>query len=336
MQGLLDTKKEYIDIILDKFTVPICTYIYDIYKGCKNIQEFQNKMANIKNWNNNIINESYINITTSSKCKLLPKILREVIVINVMLKTNKINAKKIKTINVEDFIHKCLINTGLYCWKNAYLFSHKNLKPCEKQYHLNIVEKNIKKIIKLTIRDCTPYELFLNDDEPEVEEEESDEEVDEEEEEEEEVEEEEEDEDEGDVEEEEEEGEVEEEEEVVKQIIVNTDDMKIVDYESSSDIDISEKSITIDVADNDNKIINEEEVKNEIIEEKLNKNSIMAKTIIESSSSNEEDEDAETETEKQIKKQALFQESSSEDDETNYSSDIRTIKIKTNKNRYYS
>jgi hypothetical protein len=334
MQGLLDTKKEYINIILDKFTVPICTYIYDIYKGCKNIQEFQNKMANIKNWNNNIINESYINITTSSKCKLLPKILREVIVINVMLKTNKINAKKIKTINVEDFIHKCLINTGLYCWKNAYLFSHKNLKPCEKQYHLNIVEKNIKKIIKLTIRDCTPYELFLNDDEPEVEEEESDEEVDEEEEEEDEVEEEEEEEEEDEV--EEEEGEVEEEEEEVKQIIVNTDDMKIVDYESSSDIDVSEKSITIDVADNDNKIINEEEVKNEIIEEKLNKNSIMAKTIIESSSSNEEDEDAETETEKQIKKQALFQESSSEDDETNYSSDIRTIKIKTNKNRYYS
>ena len=315
MQGLLDTKKEYINIILDKFTVPICTYIYDIYKGCKNIQEFQNKMANIKNWNNNIINESYINITTSSKCKLLPKILREVIVINVMLKTNKINAKKIKTINVEDFIHKCLINTGLYCWKNAYLFSHKNLKPCEKQYHLNIVEKNIKKIIKLTIRDCTPYELFLNDEETEVEEEESDEE---------EVE-------------EEEDGEVEEE---VKQIIVNTDDMKIVEYESSSDIDVSEKSITIDVADNDNdnKIINEEEVKNEIIEEKLNKNSILAKTIIDSSSSNEEDEDAETETvdEKQIKKQALFQESSSEDDETNYSSDIRTIKIKTNKNRYYS
>ena len=314
MQGLLDTKKEYIDIILDKFTVPICTYIYDIYKGCKNIQEFQNKMANIKNWNNNIINESYINITTSSKCKLLPKILREVIVINVMLKTNKINAKKIKTINVEDFIHKCLINTGLYCWKNAYLFSHKNLKPCEKQYHLNIVEKNIKKIIKLTIRDCTPYELFLNDEETETEEESDEEEV-----------------------EEEEDGEVEEE---VKQIIVNTDDMKIVEYESSSDIDVSEKSITIDVADNDNdnKIINEEEVKNEIIEEKLNKNSILAKTIIDSSSSNEEDEDAETETvdEKQIKKQALFQESSSEDDETNYSSDIRTIKIKTNKNRYYS
>jgi len=324
MQGLLDTKKEYINIILDKFTVPICTYIYDIYKGCKNIQEFQNKMANIKNWNNNIINESYINITTSSKCKLLPKILREVIVINVMLKTNKINAKKIKTINVEDFIHKCLINTGLYCWKNAYLFSHKNLKPCEKQYHLNIVEKNIKKIIKLTIRDCTPYELFLNDEETETEEESDEEEVEEEESDEEEVE-------------EEEDGEVEEE---VKQIIVNTDDMKIVEYESSSDIDVSEKSITIDVADNDNdnKIINEEEVKNEIIEEKLNKNSILAKTIIDSSSSNEEDEDAETETvdEKQIKKQALFQESSSEDDETNYSSDIRTIKIKTNKNRYYS
>ena len=44
MQSLLDCKKEYIDIILDNITVPICSLVYDIYKSSSNIQDFQNKM----------------------------------------------------------------------------------------------------------------------------------------------------------------------------------------------------------------------------------------------------------------------------------------------------
>ena len=122
MQSLLDTKKEYTDLILDNLSIPICSFIYDIYKSVKNIQEFQNKMAYIKNWNNNTINENYINIIKSSKINFLPKILKEIIIINIKLKNNNINIKSLKFINPEDFIHKCLINTGLYCWKNAYLF----------------------------------------------------------------------------------------------------------------------------------------------------------------------------------------------------------------------
>ena len=57
MQSLLDCKKEYTDIILDNLTVPICTFIYDMYKSCLNIQEFQNKMAQVKSWNNNLVQE---------------------------------------------------------------------------------------------------------------------------------------------------------------------------------------------------------------------------------------------------------------------------------------
>ena len=164
MQNLLDCKKEYIDIILDNTTVPICTLIYNIYKSSQNIQEFQNKMAHIENWNNHIIRENYDTIIKSCKNKYINKLLNEIIIINIKLKTEnkKINMNNVKFINPEDFIHKCLINAGIYCWKNAYLFSHKNLKPSEKQYHLNIIEKNIRKIIKITIRDCTPIELILN------------------------------------------------------------------------------------------------------------------------------------------------------------------------------
>ena len=84
MQSLLDCKKEYTDIILDNLTVPICTFIYDMYKGCLNIQEFQNKMAQVKNWNNNLIQEYCDKIL--KKCKkydssILSKLLNEIIVI---------------------------------------------------------------------------------------------------------------------------------------------------------------------------------------------------------------------------------------------------------------
>ena len=167
MQSLLDCKKEYTDIILDNITVPICTIIYDMYKCSMNIQEFQNKMAHIKNWNNNLIQETYEKILKNcqdNKSTIISKLLNEIILINVKLKTENTNIKlkNINLVTMTDFIHKCLINTGIYCWKNAYLFSHKNLKPSEKQYHLNIIEKNIRKIIKITIRDCTPLDLILN------------------------------------------------------------------------------------------------------------------------------------------------------------------------------
>jgi hypothetical protein len=164
MQYLLDSKKEYIDIILDNITSPICNSIYDMYKSSKNVQEFQSKMANIKNWNNYNINEYYLSILKLSKIKNLGQILNQIIILNVQLKTEKknVNPNSIKFITIEDFIYKCLVNASIYCWKNAYLFAHKNLRPSEKQYHLNIIEKNIKKTIKSTIRDCTPFDIILD------------------------------------------------------------------------------------------------------------------------------------------------------------------------------
>lgn len=355
MQSLLDAKKEYTDIILDNFSIPICSFIYDIYKSCKNIQEFQNKVAYIKNWNNNTIRETYINIVNSSKCKLLQKILKEVIIINIKLKTTSVNIKSLKIISSEDFIHKCLINTGLYCWKNAYLFSHKNLKPCEKQYHLNIIEKNIRKIIKTTIRDCTPYEIILNDNNNESD----------------------------DI------------EEPVKEVIkpeeaeedVESDEEEEDDEsEEEEDDENGEDSDTIENEEDNKKENNHEnndETKNET-EDKSNKNAILAKeSIIEevkeieevkavdinSDNNDEEDDDDEEDDEdndsdededndsdddeednkkednkKPDKKKQIIYQSSSSDDETSYTNnDIKTIKINTNntttvasKKRYYS
>jgi len=164
--SLLDSKKEYIDIILDNISIPICNIIYNIYKSCANAQEFQQKLTQIKHWNNHIISEhSDIVINSCENNSLIGKLLKEIIIINIKLKVEnkKIDYKKVPIINIVDFIHKCLINSGVFCWKNAYLFSHKNLKQSEKQYHLNLIEKNIRKIIKITIRDCTPLDLILDE-----------------------------------------------------------------------------------------------------------------------------------------------------------------------------
>ena len=42
MQNLIENKREYIDILLDNLTIPICNIIYDLYKSSSNIQDFQN------------------------------------------------------------------------------------------------------------------------------------------------------------------------------------------------------------------------------------------------------------------------------------------------------
>ena len=239
MQVLLDTKKEYIEHLLDTFTTPLAKKIYKLYNDVNmNISLFQKELVNIKNWNNNKIKDEYNELIKKTNCKYLDKLLEKIVVIDVKLKidTSKIKLTKedLDIIKGYDFIHKCLINISIYCWKNVYLFATKNLKPSEKQYHLNVIEKNIRKIVKNTIRDIIPFEKILElteiqekpkkekaiqkqeSDEEEDEEEEDDEEEDEEEDDEEEDEEEddeEEEEEEDDEEEEEEEDDEEEEEE---------------------------------------------------------------------------------------------------------------------------
>ena len=164
MQYLLDSKKEYTNIILDNITAPICNSIYNLFKSSNNIKEFQTKLANIRNWNSYNINEFYLSILKLCKIKNLSQILNQIIILDIQLKTEKknININSIKFIDIEDFVYKCIVNASIFCWKNSYLFAHKNLKPSEKQYHLNIIEKNIKKIIKSTIRDSTPFDLVFD------------------------------------------------------------------------------------------------------------------------------------------------------------------------------
>ena len=91
-----------------------------------NIKKFQSELTQIKKWNNNIINEEYKKIVKYTKCKYLYNLIKIII----------INTIKIK-------IYEYRVS-----WKNAYLFVNKGIKDVEYQNNLNIIEENIKIIIK--------------------------------------------------------------------------------------------------------------------------------------------------------------------------------------------
>ena len=169
MQGLVDTKKEYIKKIQDTISIPIAEKINSLYslsiENKSGLKGFQNELNLIKDWNNFIINNEYNFIITNSKTKKLDIIYKHTIINSIKIKIyeyrNYIDSVNIKIKPVQDFLHLCFINVSIWVWKNPYLYSVKNLKKTEIQNNYNIIEKNIQKIIKDTIRECTPIDDII-------------------------------------------------------------------------------------------------------------------------------------------------------------------------------
>ena len=165
MEGLIETKNEYIEHMQDIITIPISKKIYEIWCDCSkrkgSIKEFQKELIQIKKWNNNIIDEEYKRIVKTSKCKYLADLIKIIIITTIKIKIYEykdyFDNIKIKIPAPEDFVHKCYINVSIFSWKNAYLFNNKNIKDSEHQNNLNIIEENFKIIIKKTFRDFIPF-----------------------------------------------------------------------------------------------------------------------------------------------------------------------------------
>ena len=169
MQGLVDTKKEYIKKIQDTISIPIAEKINSLYQlsveNKTGLKGFQNELNLIKDWNNFIIDNEYNDILKKSKVKKLDIIYKHTIINSIKIKIyeyrNYIDSVDIKIKPIKDFIHLCFINVAVWVWKNPYLYVVKNLKKTEIQNNYNIIEKNIQKIVKDTIRQCTPIDDII-------------------------------------------------------------------------------------------------------------------------------------------------------------------------------
>ena len=169
MEGLIDTRNEYIEHIQDILSVAISKRIYAIYTEMieekKGLKGFQNELYSIRKWNNNIVNDEYKKIVKYTKCKYLSNLIKIIIITTIKIKIYEYREQfdniKIKVPNPEDFVHKCYIHAAAFSWKNAYLYNRNNIKDAEYQNNLNIIEENIRAIIKRTFRDFVPFdEIF--------------------------------------------------------------------------------------------------------------------------------------------------------------------------------
>jgi hypothetical protein len=169
MEGLIDTRDEYIEHIQDILSVAISKRIYAIYTEMmgekKGLKGFQNELYSIRKWNNNIVSDEYKKIVKYTKCKYLANLIKIIIITTIKIKIYEYREHfdniKIKIPNAEDFVHRCYINAASFSWKNAYLYNRNNIKDAEYQNNLNIIEENIRAIVKKTFRDFIPFdEIF--------------------------------------------------------------------------------------------------------------------------------------------------------------------------------
>ena len=88
LQGLIDTKKEYIEHLQDLISVPIAERIYSIYveNSKKGLKYFQNEINNIPKWNNHIICQETKDIIKKSQCDYIPKLVKLTIVTSIKIK----------------------------------------------------------------------------------------------------------------------------------------------------------------------------------------------------------------------------------------------------------
>jgi len=172
MQVLLDTKKEYTKYIQESISITIAqkfnNYYDDAIKNNLGMKGFQNNLNIIKKWNDETILEECEFLIKHSKYKNLDKIYDFTIQTYIKLRLIELNIdilnikNEYEYPNLEIFIHKCYINISIWAWKNPFLFFKNNLKQIEIQNNYNIIEKNIKKIIKNTLRECVPIDKIIN------------------------------------------------------------------------------------------------------------------------------------------------------------------------------
>ena len=174
---LVDAKTEYTKQLSGILVPFIYEGINSIYISTERIckmnndrsilMRFQEQLALIPKWNQNIIDEEFDRIIKDSGCDWLDELMTAVFLSHTKIlaaiksndKKNKINLKIPK---LDHFIHKCYIESAREIWKNPYLFSSRNNQS---EYLRNVRESQsiITHSINETIRKLLPVKNILKE-----------------------------------------------------------------------------------------------------------------------------------------------------------------------------
>jgi len=176
LQGLIDSKKEYVEHLCDLFAEPMVACFQKVYNECLNkpqtrnkgvLQVFQDELSALPAWNVNLIKEEYLLAKNASTCNYLGDLVKAILVTYVKISilsngaTIDSSSVKLRVPSAENFYHRCLILCARELWKQPYLIYHK-VRSIEAQQNLNEAEVLARKAIKSALRLYIPMDQLVN------------------------------------------------------------------------------------------------------------------------------------------------------------------------------
>ncbi len=181
----MDDSKNCVLVAKREYTIMLNQHLYPgIYQGLKSIwddarktaaprrvyEDFQNRLARVKKWNQDVIDNEYRRIVDKSRCEWLDDLIKQVFVINtqilasVNMHTVDPNKKiKVKVPKGDKFIHFCYKECARAFYEEAPLMEDRSgvvsrvdqIKNRQKAYKL------ITTCIENTVRNMLPIESLL-------------------------------------------------------------------------------------------------------------------------------------------------------------------------------
>ena len=176
MNSLQESKNEWVsrlvNILAPHITDGFRQIYTESYKLCiendeedKYLMTFQNFVARIPKWNNDLINEEVKRIVEKSNCGYIEDLITCVHVIQLKALTCVRVGQKQKKIDInipqlKEFIHKVYIHSARKIYTNIYLFE-KDIAPLQKQKNNREIEILVKESILNAVRESIPVEQIL-------------------------------------------------------------------------------------------------------------------------------------------------------------------------------
>lgn len=175
---LKEAKAQYLKRLENKIFRPIYSGLLSVYEKAKAesitsghheliLSNFQDKLAEIKVWNQDKINTEYTKVLESSGCKWLEDLITAVFVSQCKVYTSirVTNVSKKFTLTIpkpENFIHQVYVECARCLWPYSYLFDDA-IAPIKRQKNLRIIENSIREAIDETIGNLLPIEEITHE-----------------------------------------------------------------------------------------------------------------------------------------------------------------------------
>jgi hypothetical protein len=176
ISNLNESRNEWCSRLVSIFTPLVTEGVRSIYneawKICvendetsKYLMTFQNLLARVPKWNNEIVEEERKRIIERSGCNYLEDLITCVHIIQLKVLTcirvgNKQKKIDISVPKLDSFIHKVYIHSARKIYSNVYLFE-RNVSPLLTQKNNRELEVIIQECILLAIRESIPTEAII-------------------------------------------------------------------------------------------------------------------------------------------------------------------------------